>query len=134
MVANQCSEPEIPVDTLVVFMRGVLRWESALRELNLMWRLIESSAKMNCPQEARALLPMLQTTREGLQRLEVDLVQSLVAQSLREVLTDLRTSAHHVIDIVVRSLYERTADVGFLATDAQLCAYVERLSDGQGVQ
>lgn len=134
MVANQCSEPEIPVDTLVVFMRGVLRCESALRELNLMWRLIESSAKMNCPQEARALLPMLQTTREGLQRLEVDLVQSLVAQSLREVLTDLRTSAHHVIDIVVRSLYERTADVGFLATDAQLCAYVAGLSDGQGVQ
>ena len=77
MVANQCSEPEIPVDTLVVFMRGVLRCESALRELNLMWRLIESSAKMNCPQEARALLPMLQATREGLQCLEVDLVQPL---------------------------------------------------------
>lgn len=121
MAANHRSDPEVPVDTFIVFMREVLRCESALRELNLMWRLIESSAKMNCPEEARALLPMMQATREGLQRLEGDLVQSLVAQSLSEVLAELRTSAHHVIDIVVRNLYERTADVGFLATDQDLC-------------
>lgn len=134
MAAIQSSEHhEVPVDTFIPFMRDVMRCENSLHELNLMWRLIEASAKMNCPEEAQALLPMMVAAREGLQRLEGDLVRSLVAQSLGEVMAELRTSAHQVIDIVVRNLYERTADVGFLATDQELCHYVAGLSDGSGV-
>lgn len=106
------------------FMRNVARCESSLRELNLMWRLIEASAKMNCPQEAHSILPMVAATREGFQRLEGDLVTSLVQESLGKVISEIGTHAHHVIDIVVRNLYERTADVGFLATDRQLCRFV----------
>lgn len=111
-------------DTFMPFMRDVMRCENALRELNLMWRLIEASAKMNCPDEAHSILPMMTATREGFQRLEGDLVTSLVQESLGEVMAEIGTHAHHVIDIVVRNLYERTADVGFLATDQDLCRFV----------
>ena len=111
-------------DTFMPFMRNVGRCESALRELNLMWRLIESSAKMNCPQEAHSILPMVAATREGFQRLEGDLVTSLVQESLGKVMSEIGTHARHVIDIVARNLYERTADVGFLATDSELCRFV----------
>lgn len=113
-------------------MRNVGRCESALRELNLMWRLIESSAKMNCPEEAHSILPMMTTTRQGFQKLEADLVQSLVEESIRQVMGELGTAARHVIDIVVRNLYERTADVGFLATDQHLCRFVAGLDSDQG--
>lgn len=111
-------------DTFMPFMRNVARCEGSLRELNLMWRLIEASAKMNCPQEAQSILPMVAATRAGFQRLEGDLVASLVQESLDKVMSEIGTHARHVIDIVVRNLYERTADVGFLATDQELCRFV----------
>ena len=115
---------DIHIDTFIPFMRDVARCERSLHELNLMWRLIESSAKMNCAEEAHSMLPMMAATRAGFQRLEKDLVQSMVSESISEVMSEITTCAHHVIDIVVRNLYERTADVGFLATDLTLCNYV----------
>ncbi|WP_084153782.1 chemotaxis protein CheW [Simplicispira psychrophila] len=119
-------------DMFMPFMRNVTRCESSLRELNLMWRLIEASAKMNCPQEAHSILPMVAATREGFQRLEGDLVTSLVQESLGKVLSEISTHARHVIDIMVRNLYERTADVGFLATDRQLCRFVACVDNDLG--
>ena len=94
-----------------------------------MWRMIESSAKMNCPEEARAILPTMAATRDGFNRLEQELVTSLVGEKVATVLGEIGTKAQYVIDIVVRNLYERTADVGFLATDNELCAFVAGLSD-----
>jgi chemotaxis signal transduction protein len=111
---------EIHIDTFIPYMRDVSRCERSLHELNLMWRLIESSAKMNCAEEAHSMLPMMAATREGFQRLEKDLVHSMVSESVTEVMSEIATCAHHIIDIVVRNLYERTADVGFLATDGTL--------------
>jgi hypothetical protein len=112
-------------------MRDVVRCEQSLHELNLMWRMIESSAKMNCPVEARTILPTMAATREGFNRLEQELVTSLVSEKVATVLDEIGTKAQYVIDIVVRNLYERTADVGFLATDNELCAFVAGLTDNQ---
>ncbi|EWS58093.1 hypothetical protein Y694_03992 [Methylibium sp. T29-B] len=105
-------------------MRDVVRCDESLRELNLTWRMIEASAKMNCAEDAGGILPMMAATREGFQRLETELVSSLVHQKVTNVMAELGTRARHVIDIIVRNLYERTADVGFLATDRELCEYV----------
>lgn len=118
------SAPALEVDTFLPYMRDVSRCEASLRELNLTWRMIEASAKVNCPQEARSILPMMTTTREGFERLEQDLVNSLVAERVNRVLQEIGTHASQVVNIIVRNLYERTADVGFLATDHDLCAFV----------
>jgi hypothetical protein len=58
----------------------------------------------------------------------------MVHQSVTGVMAALATQAQNVIDTLVRNLYERTADVGFLATDSMLCRYVAGLADGVGVQ
>ena len=63
-------------------------------------------------------------TRAGFKRLEQELVASLVGEKVANVLDAIGTKAQYVIDIVVRNLYERTADVGFLARDRELCAFV----------
>lgn len=118
------SNDSFPLDTYLPHMRDVGKCEQALHELNLMWRMIESSAKMNCPQEARAILPTMAATRAGFAELEQDLVLGLVRQKADNACTELATKAQYVIDIVVRNLYERTADVGFLATDRELCSFV----------
>lgn len=119
----------LPVDTYLPYMRDVIRCEQSLSELNLMWRMIESAAKMNCPVEAKTILPTMAATREGFNRLEHELVASLVNEKVVTVLDEIGTKAQYVIDIVVRNLYERTADVGFLATDHELCAFVGGLHD-----
>lgn len=119
----------LPIDTFLPYMRDVMRCEQSLRELNLMWRMIEASAKMNCPVEAKAILPTMAATRAGFTRLEQELVNSLVREKVGNVLDEIGTKAQYVIDIVVRNLYERTADVGFLATDRELCAFVAALRD-----
>ncbi|MDD2729685.1 chemotaxis protein CheW [Malikia sp.] len=114
----------LPIDTFLPYMRDVVRCEQSLHELHLMWRMIESSAKMNCPVEARSILPTMAATRAGFKRLERELVASLVGEKVANVLDAIGTQAQYVIDIVVRNLYERTADVGFLARDRELCAFV----------
>ncbi|RXZ36491.1 chemotaxis protein CheW [Oxalobacteraceae bacterium CAVE-383] len=116
-------------ETFLPFMRDVTRCEQSLQELNLMWRIIEASAKMNCPTEAKTILPTMAATRTGFSRLERELVASLVNEKVNNVLTELGTKAQYVIDIVVRNLFERTADVGFLATDRELCSFVAGISD-----
>ena len=124
------SNSPLPVDTFLPYMRDVLRCERSLHELNLIWRMIESSAKMNCPDEARGILPSMAATRAGFGRLEQELVTSLVGEKVGNMLEAIGTKARYVIDIVVRNLYERTADVGFLARDRELCAFVAGLHDG----
>ncbi|MGN1057096.1 MAG: chemotaxis protein CheW [Comamonas sp.] len=124
---------ELHIDSFIPFMRDVAHCERSLHELNLMWRLIESTAKMNCADEAQSMLPMMAATRKGFQRLEKDLVNSMVSESVAEVMDEITTCAHHVIDILVRNLYERTADVGFLATDLTLCNYVAGITSNQGI-
>lgn len=116
--------PALQVDTFLPYMRDVSRCEESLRELNLTWRMIEANAKVNCPQEARSILPMMTATRVGFERLEKDLVNSLVGERVVHVLDEVGTKAGQVVNILVRNLYERTADVGFLATDHDLCAFV----------
>ncbi|MCW5653933.1 chemotaxis protein CheW [Hydrogenophaga sp.] len=126
---------QVHADTFLPYMRDVARCEQSLRELGLMWRLVESSARLNCPQDARSILPILSATQAGFRRLEHDLVKNLTDEKVGHVLGAIGTQARFVIDIVVRNLYERTADVGFLATDRELCGFVAGLhTDAQGVR
>lgn len=121
----------LQIDTFLPYMRDVIRCEQSLRELNLIWRMIEASAKMNCLIEAQSILPTMAATRAGFNRLEEELVFSLVREKVSNVLAEIGTKAKYVIDIIVRNLYERTADVGFLATDRELCAFVAGLAHSE---
>lgn len=106
------------------YMQDVTRCAQSLQELNQMWNLIEASAKMNCPTESRNLLPTITATRHGFSRLEKELIDRLVEENIHNVLTEIGTKARYVIDIITRNLFERTADVGFLATDRVLGDFV----------
>lgn len=59
----------------------------------------------------------ISSTRQHFQRLASDLTNFLIEQSTRQAVEQLATRAQNSIDILVRNLYERTADIGFLATD-----------------
>ncbi len=56
-------------------------------------------------------------TREAFEKLTSELTQNLATETHRKVLLGLKAKSQIAIDIIVRNLYERTADIGFLSTD-----------------
>ena len=104
-------------EELLSHMRKVQAAERDMRELGLVWQTIESSAAISCPEEVSTILPTLIRTRERFNSLQSRLIESLAMESRAELGDELSARAQCAIDILVRNLFERTADVGFLAMD-----------------
>jgi chemotaxis signal transduction protein len=113
----------VRVDDLIPHMRRVQGAERDLRDLGLLWQMIEASSAISCPEEAESILPMLTQTRVRFADLQRKLVAQLGRAALDELGDELTALAQCTIDILVRNLFERTADVGFLATDDVLRAF-----------
>jgi chemotaxis signal transduction protein len=71
----------------------------------------------------------LSNTREAFESLAADLVTHLEKETHRKALLAARARAQVVIDILVRNLFERTADVGFLAADDAIRSYARQPLD-----
>ncbi len=67
-------------------------------------------------------------TRQAFQRLSQDLLDSLGRETLRKTVQEMRSKAQVAVDIMIRNLFERTADIGFLATDEDVRAYLTGLA------
>jgi chemotaxis signal transduction protein len=66
-------------------------------------------------------------TRQAFESLAGDLVTHLAAETHKKALLAVRARAQVVIDILVRNLFERTADIGFLAADDSLRRLVQEI-------
>jgi chemotaxis signal transduction protein len=62
----------------------------------------------------------LSGTRQAFESLAADLVTHLATETQKKALLAARARAQVSIDILVRNLFERTADIGFLAADEAL--------------
>jgi chemotaxis signal transduction protein len=111
---------EHDVEDLLPHMRHVLSAERDLHEQTLTWSLIEASSAIGCPVRAESLLPTLSATRLRFGSLQRRLVGALARENIGALGDELGEAGQCTIDILVRNLFERTADVGFLATDAVL--------------
>ena len=113
----------ISTEDLVAHMRRVLVAERDLHDLGLVWTLIESSAAISCPAEVAPILPTLIKTRERFDQLRGRLIDQMSSEFKAALAGELGSAAQCVIDILVRNLFERTADVGFLASDGDVGAF-----------
>jgi chemotaxis signal transduction protein len=64
-------------------------------------------------------------TRQAFEDLTGSLLNHLAMETRDKVVTDLRTKVQNAIDILVRNLFERTADIGFLAADTDIREMLE---------
>ncbi len=60
----------------------------------------------------------------GFGKLEQQLIANLVEENINKVVLEIASKAQVVVDIVIRNLYERTADVDFLATDDDIRRFI----------
>ncbi len=70
----------------------------------------------------------LSATRQEFESLAGDLITHLEAETHRKALLAARARAQMAIDVLVRNLFERTADIGFLAADAALRRFTQELT------
>lgn len=111
-------------ETFSPYIRSVTQCKEILRDLNGTWGLISSIAEISCPKEAATILPAMEATKKGFADLEGKLNSQLVSEEIKKTCLELESKAQVSIDILVRNLYERTADIGFLATNADICNFV----------
>ncbi|MFI3118390.1 MAG: chemotaxis protein CheW [Methylococcaceae bacterium] len=71
-------------------------------------------------------------TRQSFQKLTGSLLNQLASETLRKCVLEMTSKAQVAIDILVRNLFERTADIGFLATDDDICAVLREAHNLKG--
>lgn len=64
-------------------------------------------------------------TRSAFETLTASLLGHLAKETRDKAMADLRIKAQNAIDVLVRNLFERTADIGFLAADTDIREMLE---------
>ncbi len=63
--------------------------------------------------------------RQDFSNLATVLLDQLAKEHHKKAILNLSSCSRVAIDILTRNLFERTADIGFLATDSEICAFSE---------
>jgi chemotaxis signal transduction protein len=72
----------------------------------------------------------MSSTRAAFQSLTGSLLNSLGRETLNKTVLEMNAKAQVAVDIMIRNLFERTADIGFLATDEDVRQYLALLDQG----
>lgn len=72
------------------------------------------------------------STRQAFNQLTSSLLNQLGGETLKKSVLEMKAQAQVTIDILVRNLFERTADIGFLATDEDVRTFVAAVAEKSG--
>ncbi len=86
---------------------------------------ISLTGKINALDFSENLFTYTDETIVKFSSLKEELIEALIEESTNKVLDELELKAQLSIDVLKRNLFERTADVGFLATDSEIIAFLQ---------
>jgi hypothetical protein len=109
---------------LLSVIPGVKSYDERLNILDQWWGKISLIGKINSQNVAASILDEMQSTKDKFSALQIRLIQSLLDEHQLKRLADDKNTSQVAIDILIRNLFERTADVGFLATDDDIRAFL----------
>ncbi len=110
-------------------MPGVEQCQETLRRLDRQWTRATLTGKINCNRIAQTLIDFIVTTQANFTALQENLVDTLIQENTQKVILEIAAVAQVAIDILKRNLFERTADVGFLATDDDIVQFLLSQAD-----
>ncbi|WPL17994.1 CheW-like domain protein [Thiorhodovibrio winogradskyi] len=114
------------LDSLMPHMPQVRAYSTSLDALAERWNLLTLLGQMS-----NIGMDMTET-REGFQNLTKELLHHLGTENLKKTVAEMQAKAQVAVDIVIRNLFERTADIGFLATDDDFRDFIASLEGGTG--
>ena len=103
---------------IIRYMQGVEDYREVLGKLQGAWDILTLLGQLT------GAAAEMSGTREAFQHLTGDLLNHLGKETRRKAVADLRGKAQIGIDILVRNLFERTADIGFLSADDDIREYL----------
>ena len=112
-------------NALAVVFPSVIKHQSNLTNLNRWWDKVALVGKINSLNVPQSLLANMLDTKGEFTDLQELLIENLLAEQLQQVGRKHRSMAQTLIDIPNRNLFERTADVGFLATDTRFVNFLK---------
>lgn len=98
-------------------MPVVCDYEAKLSSLNEWWGKISLVGKINSLNIAATIIDDMEGTKKKFSALQETLIHNLLLEHLKKIVLDDTSKSQVAIDILIRNLFERTADVGFLAAD-----------------
>jgi hypothetical protein len=110
--------------TLLRAMASVDACQNVLGRLDRQWTRATLTGKINCSRIAQTLIDFIISTQDNFAVLQKNLLDTLVVENTQKVALEIAAVAQVAIDILKRNLFERTADVGFLATDDDLVQFL----------
>ncbi|UQB43222.1 cache domain-containing protein [Thiomicrospira microaerophila] len=108
------------------YLPKVKQYLEQLEEQNTWWTTVAMVGKINSEAFHPQLLTSIVETQKEFQQLRDMMIESLVSRYLNQAESDVKIKTQASIDLIIRNLFERTADVGFLATDEDLIAFMEQ--------
>lgn len=114
--------------------QNVGQHESQLQQLNSWWSKVSLIGKINCLKVGSTILDSMDETRQRFEELQQDLVEQLLLEQGRKQLQADQASVQLALDLLTRNLFERTADIGFLAKDAVLIRYLQQQDSSDTAQ
>jgi hypothetical protein len=113
---------------LMSAMPQVKQYENKLQALDEWWGKVALIGKINSHRIASVILDEMAQTKEKFGELHHKLIDNLLHEHLKKVIADNKAKAQVTIDILIRNLFERTADVAFLATDEDIRQFLSNLN------
>lgn len=96
------------------YMKNINEFKNKLDDISKKWEQLIlfsglSSAKID-----------MNSTKSNFDKLSEQLIFNLTEATIKKVAVEMNSKAQVAVDIVIRNLFERTADIGFLATDSEI--------------
>lgn len=107
------------------FIKGINRYDKTLKSLSTWWEKIALIGKINSFEVASTILEDMDNTLGQFHILQKRLIESLTNEHARKVVTQDLSRCQMAIDVLIRNLFERTADIGFLATDRDVVHFLK---------
>lgn len=122
---NTYKDVEIPSKLvgLIDHMRDVESYREELHNLGSQWDLLTILGEMS------GTGTDMTATRVGFQELSSELLSQLGLETLKKAVQDISSKSQVAVDVVIRNLFERTADIGFLSTDDDIREFLILMSD-----
>ncbi len=115
-------------ESLFTLFQSVNQHQVNLGSLNTWWDKVALIGKINSLNVPQSLLVNMLETKAEFAELQAVLIENLLSEQLLQQHRRNAAIAQVIVDIPNRNLFERTADVGFLATDVDLTNYLSQLS------
>jgi hypothetical protein len=111
---------------IIAELPEVKSYLSELENQDLWWTTVAMVGKINNQNIDPQLLVSIVETQVEFQKLRDKMMASIIERYQQQAQSDLQLKTQAIIDTINRNLFERTADVGFLAEDLDIKHYLSQ--------